>query len=193
MITLPLYHQYPGQSAPQSAHIEVNWETGEISAEYNPEIGNARPSRVYHGRATRFQCPNTLTEVDVDTLIATIRPLADTLLPHYETTWEGSNHIGRHDHPNAERILDQIESLCANAASSVEYIYTPDEYLDVLSDDTLREDLASHNGDVDALANQYATDAETDRIAIVDGPSRATRTLAKYIANRLRLTQEDAS
>ena len=47
----PLYLRYSGQTNPQPAHIEIDPEEKTITAEANPEIGNAVPMNVWHGRA----------------------------------------------------------------------------------------------------------------------------------------------
>lgn len=48
----PLYHQYPQQSQPQPAYIEIT-EDGDVSAGYSGEIGGAVPMAVWHHRTLR--------------------------------------------------------------------------------------------------------------------------------------------
>ncbi len=60
----PVYCKYPGQCLPQPAYIELDLrEEPELSAGYNPEIGNGIPVYVWEGRAIRWPIdPHTSRE-----------------------------------------------------------------------------------------------------------------------------------
>ena len=60
----PVYCKYPGQILPQPAYIELDLrDEPELSAGYNPEIGNGMPVYVWEGRAIRWPIyPHTSRE-----------------------------------------------------------------------------------------------------------------------------------
>jgi hypothetical protein len=88
-----LHHQYPGQNEPQPAYVEVDLENQHISADYDPEIGNATPARVAHGIARRYPIP-ALTSTAANKLLEQIRPLAERMVADWDEHWDGSNHKG---------------------------------------------------------------------------------------------------
>lgn len=78
----PLYCRYPGQTAPQPAYVELDTETGELSADYDGEIGPAVPAAVYEGRVRRYQVPkpDAWRLADIESLLAEIAPLAERVI-----------------------------------------------------------------------------------------------------------------
>ncbi len=60
----PVYCKYPGQILPQPAYIELDLRgEPELSAGYNPEIGNGMPVYVWRGDAIRWPIdPHTSRE-----------------------------------------------------------------------------------------------------------------------------------
>ena len=78
-----LYTRYPGQSAAQSCHVELDAERGTLSAASNPEIGNAVPMAVHHGRVLRWQIQPLRADA-ANALLAEIAPLAERVVAGYE-------------------------------------------------------------------------------------------------------------
>jgi hypothetical protein len=109
--TRALYLKYPGQSSPQGCFVELDCEKRTLSAGYNPEIGNATPFRVYHGRAIRWTIP-CLTDDAVNGLLAELAEDAAAVCDGYACEWDGSNHVGQLDDnakTAAERIREAID------------------------------------------------------------------------------------
>jgi len=104
---------YPGQTSPQGAYIELDTGTGEISAEYNPEIGNAVPMRVWNGITIRYGIP-LLTDEAANSLMEELQPLLERVYAGTETVWNGNNHVGRMDedaaaaHGEIEQTLERM-------------------------------------------------------------------------------------
>jgi hypothetical protein len=86
-----LWHRYPAQCQAQPAYLEIR-ESGDIHCDWDAEVGNAVPARVWHNIDMRFRISNELSDEQIEQLIAEVRPLADKLLALTEVAWDGSNH-----------------------------------------------------------------------------------------------------
>lgn len=118
-VTTQLYHQYPGESTPQSAYIELNCQTGNLIADWDAETGSAVPARVYHATALRWPIPPTYTPKGVNLLIDKIAPIARCVLAGFSVEWDGNNNVGAYTE-SAESAITAIESLCAAAMNDTD-------------------------------------------------------------------------
>lgn len=69
----PLFHQYPGQMFPQRAHLEFNPGRNaeaelELTADYNGEVGNAIPARVWDKSVFWFAIPANSSRASLEAL-----------------------------------------------------------------------------------------------------------------------------
>lgn len=105
-----LFHQYPGQNAPQDAQVSLDCATGALTAETDPEIGNAVPMRQYHGHVRCWSIP-ALTADAANELLEEIEPLAQRVCDGYASRWDGSNHVADFS-DDAEAAIEEIAALC---------------------------------------------------------------------------------
>lgn len=115
-----LYERFRGQTSAQPCFVELNCETGELSAEINPEVGNAVPFRVWHRRALRWSIPALRTDV-ANALLDEIRPEAARIVAGYEVEWDGNNHVGSYS-ADAEEAIEAVSSLCERTWDSDDII-----------------------------------------------------------------------
>jgi hypothetical protein len=113
-----LHHRYPSQTSPQGVAVYLDCETGDLSAETNPEIGNAVPVREYHGHVLAWTIP-ALKAGPANDLLAEIEPLAERVCDGYSSEWDGNNHVARFD-DDAREAIEAIEALCERAVSDAE-------------------------------------------------------------------------
>jgi len=106
----PLWYRYPGQCQAQPAYLEISKE-GKIHCDWNGEIGNACPVRVWHNIDMRFPISNELSDDQIEQLIADVQPLADKLLDLTEVDWDGNNHR-RKIKGEARDVYDHISHIC---------------------------------------------------------------------------------
>lgn len=71
---------YSGQSSQQDVYIELDMETGEVSADYNGEIGNSVPMRVWNGDVKRFPLNFVPTDEGANNLMAEITDMLQAIL-----------------------------------------------------------------------------------------------------------------
>ena len=122
-----LYHRYSGQTAEQPVYVELNCETGQLSADWNAEIGNAVPIAVWHGRTQRWSIP-ALVKTAANALLEAIAPLAQRVCDGYESQWDGSNHVGRYT-DDARSAIDEIAYLCQASAEDAVNVIDPLEWI----------------------------------------------------------------
>lgn len=112
----PLYHHYPRQMEPQPAYLEMD-EDGEISADWNGEIGNAVPASVWHNRTLRWDVAPAARDGVVDGwLDGTDEHLAALLArvhAGHTVEWDGNNHVGRLTDDACEASQDAQDYLTA--------------------------------------------------------------------------------
>jgi hypothetical protein len=106
-----LYHRYPGQTNPQPTHIEIDPETRTLSADWNAEIGNAVPARVWHGLVRRYALPSPyLSQAAIKRIMEDIAPLAVRVCDGFASRWDGHNTVGvlNEDAMDAEEAIERI-------------------------------------------------------------------------------------
>jgi hypothetical protein len=134
----PLFHRYPGQYQPQAAFIELDLESGDLSAQWNAEIGNPIPPRVRHRCALRWSVPIYLSGDEVNALLEEIAPVARRLLDGARVVWDGADYKGRLD-DDAEGAEEEIEMICSQPEGSTK-VCTPEERLgDIPTADLLEQ------------------------------------------------------
>ena len=109
-----LLTQYQGQTSPQDAYIELDTKTGEMSAKYNPEIGNAVPMRVWHGITRRYSIPVVSAVTANALMMEEIKPLAQRVVDGSEIIWDGNNHIAKFNQ-DAQEADEEITYICDSA------------------------------------------------------------------------------
>lgn len=87
-----LYCAYDGQE--QDCMIELDLETGQLDASYNPEIGNAVPMHVWDGIVRRYSIP-CLSSQGANRAMEAILPLAQRVVDGAEVVWDGSNWVSK--------------------------------------------------------------------------------------------------
>jgi len=105
-----LYCRYQGQTAPQPCYVELDCESGTLTAAYNGEIGNAVPMPVWHNRCLRWPIP-ALREGAAIELLKEILPLAERVVAGYESVWDGNNHVGEYT-DDAQDAQGEIGLAC---------------------------------------------------------------------------------
>jgi len=113
----PLYHVYPGQTAPQGAYVELDCEAACLSADWDPQIGGAVPFDVWHGHQRRFPVSADLAAGEINRLMDAITPRAARVVAGYESVWDGSNHVARYAEDAAEAD-DAIAETCREAEAA---------------------------------------------------------------------------
>lgn len=119
---------YSGQIESQGIYIELDCQNGNLSVDYNAEIGYCVPFSVYHGHDQRFGIPLLTTEA-FKNLLDEIKPFAEIVLSGYDSEWNGSNFIATFT-DEANEALEEIKSLCEQNFSDDDLIITwnVDEY-----------------------------------------------------------------
>lgn len=106
-----LHKRYESQSEPQPCFVELDLEHATLDAGYNPEIGNAGPESVYHGRALRWTIP-CLKPQAVQGLLEQLLPLAEVIYEHSNIASDRNGNRCGQLGEEAEEASEQIAQLC---------------------------------------------------------------------------------
>jgi len=104
-----LYHKYPQQTAPQGAYLELDCETGVLTADWNAEIGNGVPESVWHGRKIRWGVPAGLLPDQANKLMEALRPLMEQVLDGYSTYRDAQMNLAGELTDVATDLSDEID------------------------------------------------------------------------------------
>lgn len=125
----PVYSHYAGQILPQPAFISLDCRTGEVSADYSGEIGNAVPSTVWHGLELRFTINSMATADDITTMIEDNMSRFQAIVDGFEDVWNGNNWVGRFT-DEAQRHIDELQEPGHFASDEPACIQTLAEFIE---------------------------------------------------------------
>ena len=121
----PLYSRYATQCTPQPAFVEMD-ETGNVSADYSGEIGNAVPSYVWHGRTLRWPVSSCVNGPALADTLEELRTSFAELHDQHTIEWDGSNYVGRLTEKGSD-IRESIEIVLSQVDE--DHIWSAGEYL----------------------------------------------------------------
>ncbi len=186
-----LYSKYPHETSHQPCFVELDCRTGALSAEVDPEIGNARPFDVHYGHRIRWTIP-ALKAAVANALLEEISPLAARICEGYDTRWDGHNTVAELD-ADAVAAEEQIEALCERAGGEGDevVVWQADDWYAVLGTMAVQaEDLGVTSESTDeqlaAIAEREAARAEAEGVDEIDG-------LRDYLDQLRESAREDAA
>jgi hypothetical protein len=156
---------YDRQTTRQPCFVELDCQTGTLTARYNPEIGNAIPCSVWHGHEQRWDIP-CLTADAANELMDDITPLAQRVLDGYSSEWDGSNHVAHFTadaHAASEEIAETIDAINVSEDNGVS-CWDAGDWLNSSTVDGLGAD--TDDDGVAALARQFETEAAEQNIVL---------------------------
>lgn len=107
----PLFHHYPREINPQGAFVELS-EEGEVSADWDSEIGNAVPSFLWHGRTIRVPVSPFVSGSDLADYLERFdrgRVLLERIHEGHSVAWDGSNFVGNLNE-DAQAAREELEA-----------------------------------------------------------------------------------
>ena len=85
----PLYVQYDGQVTVQPTYVEIDLDSGDLSADYSGDVGGGVPERVWNGEVKRFDISPDLTAAEINRLLDEIAPIAQEWIDAREQSEPG--------------------------------------------------------------------------------------------------------
>lgn len=141
----PLYVHYDGQVWPQPAYVEFDTRTGDLSADWNGEIGNAVPMDVWKDIRLRWSIAYEHTEAEINALLDEIAS---------GIKWDESE---------KQWLYPDVEQLAYNAKYNTSAAYTDRKGIWEAAD--WYGDNASWDGDTVNILDEWiitATTSDTD-------------------------------
>jgi hypothetical protein len=131
-----LFCKYELHHEPQDCFIELDCDSGKLSAGYNPEIGNAVPARVFSGEVQRWSIPPLETD-SCNELLEEIEGFAQVIVDGYTSAWNGSGYEIWFS-AEAEESIEAVESICRDwHGDVVNWAYATDWFLEVETEEDL--------------------------------------------------------
>ena len=164
----PLYKRFNGQTQPQIAYLEIDLAERTMTAEYNPEIGNAVPAAVWHRRVLRVSVsPYVHGTMLADQMESTdLLALVAAVCDGHNIEYDGSNRVGVLTE-DAALALNEMESICDDLTSECAItVCTPDEWIPSLDYTSITADTTDEQ--ITKLAAEYVANAERD-MTLIDG------------------------
>lgn len=165
----PLYCKYDLQINPQPAFIELDLETGNVTADYSGEIGGGVPVSVWNGIWRRYSVPayisgECLAEILEDEEVVA---LLNRIHEGSDVEWNGNNYVGvlNDDAQDAEESLVNLLEhwhIQGNVWEAKEWLFSCSKLWDHWNDQPLSEAVA-----------ELKSDAESDN-AHIDGDIEET-------------------
>jgi hypothetical protein len=115
----PLWHQYPGQTQPQGAYLEIRPQEREASWGYNPEVSDGVPYSVHYAFRLRITCANDLTGSQIVELSKRLRPLIVRVCDGHKISWNGVYGVGQLD-DDAEIAENEIRMILEQTAGEAQ-------------------------------------------------------------------------
>lgn len=191
-----LYRHYAGELESQGCYVSLDLEDGELTADWNGEIGNSVPESVWNGRKLRWGIP-CLTSTAANKLLDELAPIAQRILDGATIEWDGNNNVGQLTEA-AQVAAEELAEACAAACEDGRYARIAEyEAADWYSEGEPPAVTAAMTDDeLDALAEQLqADDAGTDTDqTFTDNPGDyvVLTGLDDYLAN-LRATAREVA
>jgi hypothetical protein len=160
-ITEHLHHIYPGQTTHQPIYALIDFEKGEITAEYNSNIGSGVPMKVWSGRTMRFNI-NLMSVKVTNELLDRIKPMAEEALKGFSSQIRDNNLYAIFT-DEAKGILIDIEALCRETKDETYQLWDASDWLILVTNEELG---LTPQTDLEALAKELETQAKEDGLTI---------------------------
>lgn len=155
----PLHHQYQGECSAQPAYLELD-EDGNISADWDGEIGGGTPMSVWNGRSLRWTLPDALTGEAVAGFVKRedVAALLARIHDGNSIEWDGSNNVGRlnQDASEAQDDLEQLIQSNPFSESDFAWVMTAREW--AFSSQTVAEVWPDPSETLEAVAARVESD-----------------------------------
>lgn len=182
-----LHHKYPGQTNAQRCHVELDCRTGDLSAEYDAEIGNAVPVDVHNRHRLRWRIACLRADA-ANALLADVVPLAARVVAGYSRAWDGRNHVATFT-PDATAATEEIAAVCESADGPTVNVVSASDFFGVLGSKAVQaRTLGITSGSTDEeLAVIAARElANADEIDELEGSTPTSTASGRTLATKWR-------
>jgi hypothetical protein len=188
-----LFCFYPRESSPQTCFLKLDIRNGELTADYDPEIGVNHCTRAEQDRLILTWPIPCLTKEAGNQLLQETAPLANEILAGADIEWNGQNHVGTFTEAAAAAI-ETVHGLIKPYQDSEEIlslVEVGDWYVDGPEAALRCEGLGA--GSSDAEIRRAATDVEAEALGlnlVIDGDEVAAFLISARDELRAELEEE---
>mgnify|MGYP003142997247 CR=1 FL=1 len=152
----PLYAHFDGQTSPQDAYVELDLDSGNLSADYSPAYPWV-PIRVFEGDVVRFDVDPHLTASEINALLDEIAPVAQE--------WIDARQGDELDSDTISYVIDagfKIQQLCEGRVTESGGVWDAGDWAISLTPDDIGLRHDSTDADLDEIAKTLRGIAEDD-------------------------------
>jgi hypothetical protein len=150
------YHTYTGHAQAQPAYIELDCRDGELSSDWDGEVGNGCAAAVWNGLVKQWSIPATLQVGSINDAMETIKDLCQATVDGFESVWDGSNWVGEYSE-SAQHALEEIERILEYSEYGCEHMNIIDSWDAWFVDAVDFDDLQNHES-CDAMMESVKAD-----------------------------------
>ena len=178
----PLYVQYDGQVTAQPSYVEIDLESGNLSADYSGEVGSGVPERVWDGDVVRFDVAPDLTAAEINQLLQEIAPFAQEWIDVWDVDLGEFRKVGAQQETYLH-VTYKIERLCEERRTESGGIWDAGDWASGSTHDDIGLDHDSTDADLDKIAEDLRG------IAIDDGVT--LENLDEYLIDQREILRAD--
>jgi len=175
----PLYAHFSGQTSPQESYVELDLDSGNLSADYSSAIGGGVPIRVWEGDVVRYDVDCHLTASEINDLLDEIAPIAQE--------WIDARQGDELDSDTISFVIDaefKIQQLCEGRTTESGGVWDAGDWAISLTPDDIGLRHDSTDADLDKIA-------ETLRKEAVDDGPITLENLDEYLIDQRDILQKE--
>lgn len=150
-----IFHQYPGQTAPQRVQVEIDLENGTITIDYDRVIGSGCSERVWHSREYQLKMPgNGYRKETLNLLLQEILPFAEKMEEQFFTERNDQTALIGYLTEEGENAKQQIKEIISNVEGDLQVWEATDFFL--------------CNSSMHKLCAEFQVTAQTDELELTE-------------------------
>jgi len=190
--------QYTGQTDTQDIYLYVDAENERVWIDYDPEIGGAVTSDIWHGRTRRYQIYEMISATGANNLLddEKVIALAERIIAGATIKWDGNNYVGILDDDaiSADEEMEQYVAQYTFQEAETVSLWNACDFFTSLSPDEVMDEVGLHitaettDQEIAEVARKYEESMNID--SATGGPMKLSGVESYLLNIRDDITEE---